>query len=418
MATVPLVDASLPRRPAPVAVARPGALAARLQSVDIVRGAVMVFMAIDHVRLFLTNADFSPTDLNRTTVAYFFTRWITHLCAPAFVFLAGTGAFLYGERHPAGVSRFLLTRGIWLIAIEMTIVRLGWTFNVDYANYVLGGVIWMIGWCMILLAGLVHLPLGAVAAFGIVMIAGHNVLDYVIAGRAQELRGSSLGWLWQILYLGGGVPLGVGGPRLAVLFSIVPWVGVMAAGYAFGAVLRQPPERRRRLCYAIGFGAIAAFAVLRVWNLYGDPRPWTPQRSGVFSLLAILNTNKYPASLLFLLMTLGPTIAALPLLERAKGALADALAVFGRVPFFFYILHIPLAHLAAVALSYWRYGEAVPWLFLNHPMGVNEPPPPGWGVSLFAVYVAIALVVFILYFPCRWFADVKARRREWWLGYL
>ena len=401
-----------------VAVAAAKPVRVRIQSVDIIRGAVMVLMALDHVRLYLTYAQFEPTNLSRTTVWYFFARWITHFCAPAFVFLAGTGAFLHGERlaTPRALSMFLLTRGAWLVLIEVTVMRFAWTFNFDYSHYMLAGVIWMIGWCMILLAGLVHLPLRAIAALGILIIAGHNIIDPYMPAIGPALRASRFAPVLQVLYFGG--PVNLFGSTLAVLFSIVPWVGVMAAGYAFGSILRLPSDRRDRLCLAIGLGAILLFAVLRGFNLYGNPRPWTPQRTTLFSLMAILNTAKYPASLSFLLMTLGPSIALIPLLERLRGAVASVLSTFGRTPFFYYVLHIPMIHLIAIVLSYVRYGYAVPWLFLNHPLMVSEPPPQGWGYSLGVVYLITAFVAFVLYWPCRWFAALKQRRTEAWLSYI
>jgi uncharacterized membrane protein len=390
----------------------------RVASLDILRGAIMAIMALDHVRLFITNAAFSPTDLSQTTAAYFFTRWITHFCAPGFVFLAGTGAFLYGTRVQTRreLSRFLLTRGAWLVLMELTILRFAWTFNFDYPHYVLGGVIWMIGWCLILMAGLVYLPVRAIATIGLIIIAGHNLSSVLMPSIMPAIRASGLLWLWQIGYSSGVVSVG-GLTYLFVLFSIVPWIGVMAAGYAFGTVITQPPARRDRLCYAIGLGAVALFVLLRTFNIYGDPRPWAPQRDLLFSLLSFLNTSKYPASLLFLLMTLGPMIALIPLLDRARGRLARDLATIGRVPFFYYVLHIPLIHLTACALSLVRYGAVVPWLRLNHPLGVDDRPPEGWGYGLPVVYLVTIAIVITLYFLCRWFDDVKRRRRDWWLRY-
>jgi uncharacterized membrane protein len=242
---------------------------ARIDSIDIVRGAVMVLMAIDHVRVY------SGLPAGGPTPGIFFTRWVTHFCAPIFIFLAGTGAYLYGQKHQdkAALSRFLVTRGVWLVLLELTLLRFGWTFNFDYAHYLLAGVIWCIGWCMILLAALVWLPTTVVGAFGVVVIAGHNLFDHFASQIVPELLKRSGIWFWQILYLGGPVKLGADGPTLAVLYSIIPWIGVMAAGYAFGAVMLLEPARRNRICFRIGFGAAAAFLVLRGFNLYGNPTP-------------------------------------------------------------------------------------------------------------------------------------------------
>jgi uncharacterized membrane protein len=378
---------------------------ARISSIDIVRGAVMVLMAIDHVRVY------SGLPAGGPPPGIFFTRWVTHFCAPAFIFLAGTSAFMYARRHP-DVSRFLATRGLWLVLLELTMLRVAWTFNVEFGGYNMAGVIWVIGWCMVALALLARLPLAAIGAFGIVIIAGHNVFD-LIPGLGSTLSESSLSGLWKILYLGfsaGPIALGNDGPQLWVLYSLVPWVGVIAAGYAFGAVLMLEPERRRRICLAIGLGSIAVFAVLRGLNLYGDPRPW---RSG----LDVLNATKYPASLSFLLMTLGPTIAVMPLLDNARGAVTRWLTVFGRVPFFYYAMHIPLIHILAIVVSRIRMGEVSGWLFASHPMA-PPPPPEGYTWSLPLLYLVWAIAVVMLHGACRWYAGLKARRSDWWMKFV
>ncbi len=365
----------------------------------------MVLMAIDHVRVFAGLPAGGPTP------GIFFTRWVTHFCAPAFLLLAGTSAFFYRRTH-RDLSRFLLTRGAWLVVLELTVIRVAWTFNFEFARYEMAGVIWAIGWCMILLAGLVKLPLRAIGAVGVAIIAGHNLLD-------SSLSAESAGWLWKVLYLGfyaGPIQLGPDGPTLVVLYSIIPWVGVMAAGYAFGGILTMEPAARNRLCLRIGLGATALFLVLRGFNLYGDPRPWSAA-GPMPALLAFLNTTKYPASLSFLLMTLGPTIALIPLLERARGALAGWTAVFGRVPFFYYVLHIPLIHALALLVSLIRLGAVSPWLFADHPMG-SPPAPEGYPWSLALLYAVWAVAIVLLYVPCRWFADLKARGKDWWLRYL
>jgi uncharacterized membrane protein len=377
----------------------------RISSIDIVRGAVMVLMALDHVRVY------SGLPAGGPSPGIFFTRWITHFCAPAFIFLAGTSAFMYARRHQ-DVSRFLLTRGLWLIVLELTILRVAWTFNVEFTGYNMAGVIWVIGWCMLALALLVRLPLKAVAAFGVIVIAAHNLTDFFPA-LGSSLAESDLSALWKILYLGfsaGPIAIGDGGTQLWVLYSLVPWVGVMAGGYAFGAVLMLEPRRRRRTCLAIGLGAMGLFLVLRVWNLYGDPRPW---QSG----LELLNATKYPASLSFLLMTLGPTIALIAMLDEARGTVARWLTVFGRVPFFFYLLHIPLIHLLALIVSRIRMGEVSPWLFASHPMA-PPPPPEGYLWSLPLLYLVWAVAVVLLYIACRWYADLRARRTDWWFRYI
>lgn len=384
----------------------------RMASIDLIRGAVMILMAIDHVRVY------SGLPAGGPTTGIFLTRWVTHFCAPAFLFLAGTSAFFYGRKHGSLVQN-LLIRGAWLIFLELTFLRVAWTFNFDFAHYEMAGVIWAIGWCMILLAGLAKLPLAVVGTIGLVIIAGHNLMDPYLGELIPALGNSSLGGFWKILYLGffaGPIRFGADGPNLIVLYSIVPWIGVMAAGYAFGKVLTLEPAQRNRICLAAGLGAIGLFLVLRGFNLYGDPRPWE-DTTPMPALFAFLNTTKYPASLAFLLMTLGPCIALIPLLERARGALARWITIFGRVPFFYYILHIPLIHALALVVSKVRLGEVSPWLFANHPMG-NPPAPDGYTWSLALLYVVFAVTIVMLYFPCQWFAALKAKRNDWWLRYV
>ena len=386
---------------------------ARITSMDVVRGLVMVLMAIDHVRVYSGQPAGGPT------AGIFFTRWITHFVAPAFVFFAGTGAFLHGAKlgDRGKLARFLASRGLWLVLLELTLLRYAWTFNFDYAHYSLAGVIWMLGWCMVLLAGIIYLPVWAIATFGVVTMVAHPIL-YPLMGAVHAADGSVLDALFKVLYLGEGFDVGKGGPPLLVLFVIIPWIGVMAAGYAFGPVMRWPADRRRAFCLKLGIGATVLFVALRAIDGFGDPRHWHDQMTkGWPGLLAFLNTSKYPASFLFLLMTLGPTIALLPLVEGAKGWLAGVLETFGHVPLFYYMLHIPLIHLAAIAVSLIRTGAVTPWLFANHPLNPGQAPA-GYQWSLPLLYLVWAVVVVILYFPCRWYAALKARNKSTWLSYL
>jgi uncharacterized membrane protein len=406
-----------PRAATPPATAP--ASPSRLASIDVLRGAAMVLMAIDHVRVY------SGVQAGGPSPAVFFTRWVTHFCAPAFVFLAGTSAFLYGRRHPH-LSRFLLTRGLWLILLELTVLRLFWTFNFDFAHYELAGVIWVLGWSMIVLAALSKLPAGVVGAIGVAVIGLHNLLDTTAGALSESLGGGARAALWKIFYIGffAGPIEGPGGsPSLTVLYSLIPWIGVMAAGYAFGAIVAMDPARKGRLCLTIGL-----LLLLRGFNLYGDPRPWSAPpphvaeaaqegRPSMPALLSFLNTTKYPASLAFLLMTIGPMLALIPLAERLRGPLARALTTFGRVPLFFYLLHIPLIHALALVVSKIRRGHVDPWLFANHPMG-NPRPPEGYTWSLPLLYLVWAVAIVLLFAACRWYAAVKARRRDWWLSYL
>ena len=366
----------------------------RIASLDIARGAVMVLMAIDHVRVFAGVPTNGPP-------AVFFTRWITHFCAPAFIFLAGTAAFLYGQKlgSPKALARFLLVRGLWLVLLELTVLRFGWTFNFDYAHFTFAGVIWAIGWCMVILAALVFLPTKVVAAVGLFIIVGHNAFGGLIGG------GENPSPIQSILYGGGGFQLGPFG--FVVLYVLLPWLGVMAAGYGFGQVMLMPPEKRRRFCLTVGAIAIVGFIVLRAAGIYGDPRPWSADKG----MLTFLNPAKYPASLLFLMMTLGPLLIAITLLENAKNRVTEWLRVFGQVPFFFYILHIPLIHVITLLISRVRSPDDTGWLIANHPMMPPEVPP-GYMYSLKLLYLVWAVVIVILYFACEWFARVKAHTRN------
>lgn len=380
----------------------------RVASIDIIRGAVMVLMALDHVRVY------SGLPAGGSTPGIFFTRWVTHFCAPAFVFLAGSSAYLAARKleSKAALSRFLFIRGAILVLLELTLVRFTWTFNLEVTS-LLAGVIWAIGWSMIGLALLVRLPVSVIAGFGLAIVGLHNLLDGLPAEQGPP--GGLPGWLWQVLYGGGPIGGDGGGAVLFVLYSLVPWIGVMAAGYAFGAILTMEPARRRRLCLIIGLGATALFVLLRTINGYGNPSPWSAGR--LPGILSFLNPAKYPASLDFLLMTLGPTIALIPLLEHARGAASRALTVFGRVPLFYYLLHIPLIHVLAILVSLVRTGSVTPWLFGNHPAMIG-PAPDGYTWSLGLLYLVTAVAVTILYFPSRWYAGRRLRGARTWMRYL
>lgn len=379
----------------------------------------MILMALDHVRWLTSSVQFDPTDLAQTNTALFFTRWVTHFCAPAFLFLAGMGVFLHGSKphRRESLSRFLLLRGFWLVIIEMTVVRLGWTANFAYNEYLFGGVIWMIGLCLIGFSLLVRLRPVVIGMVGLVIIAGHNLSDIIAPGFSGGMGQVREGLLWPILYTAGNVTLGRGGPVLAVLFPVIPWIGVMAGGYAFAHLMQRAGDRRDRWAYRIGLGAVGLFLLLRLPNLYGDPHPWTSQPRWWFTGLSILNATKYPASLVYLLMTLGPMIALMPILDRARGRLWDMVEIYGRAPFWFYVLHLPVAHLAATVVSLVTMGRVIPWLSGNQPMLVPWVPD-GYGLRLPGVYFVFVVVVVVLYLPCRWMANLKRRRRDWWLSFL
>jgi uncharacterized membrane protein len=379
----------------------------RIESIDAVRGVVMILMALDHTRDFFGSPALNPTDLNTTTVALFFTRWMTHFCAPTFCLLTGTGAFLAGRlKSTAELSRFLLTRGLWLIFLELFASRcLGWQFNFDYRVTVLV-VLWSLGWSMVVLSVLVYLPPVAVTGFGLAMIATHNLLDSVPWRN----------WFWSILH----VPnILLATPRFVVFeaYPLIPWVGVAAAGYGLGQAYNWPSDRRKTFLLRFGVVLTAAFVVLRTINRYGDPLPWSAQRSSTFTVLSFLNTTKYPPSLLFLLMTLGPATLFLWATENGMPQWLRPALIFGRVPMFYYLLHIPLIHLLAIAVCYMRYGH-VHWMF-ESPNLASFPltPPPDWGYSLTILYLMWAVVVIVLYPLCRWFGGVRQRRRDAWLSY-
>jgi len=428
---------------------RNGPTRGRVDSIDLLRGIVMVVMMLDHTRDFVHRdvlMGFDPTDLSRTNVVLFFTRWITHFCAPVFVFLAGTSAYLQFARGKSKreLSRFLFTRGLWLIILEVTVVRLAVTFSVDYSF--VGGlqVIWALGVSMIVLAALIHLPLRLVGFFGVGMIALHNLLDRfkVQSWQGPESPVPSAGAkLWILLHQGfEAFPVlwFFPSPVVFVVYPLIPWVGVMAAGYAFGAVYQWDALRRRRCLLVMGSVATALFIVLRVINIYGDPSRWTTQSSTAFTVLSFLNVTKYPPSLLFLLMTLGPALLLLAWFESGTtrterealssssvgrmqrsttvvGRLRSALVTFGRVPLFFYLLQWFTAHIISVVLHAVS-GKPVSWMFDGQTF-INGPPP-GIGFSLPVVYGCWIVGVLLLYPLCKWFAGVKARRRDWWLSYL
>jgi uncharacterized membrane protein len=380
---------------------------ARVESVDLVRGVIMILMALDHSRDFFGIPGQNPVDLTTATTALFFTRWVTHFCAPVFFLLTGTGSYLQLRRKSRGeLSRFLLTRGIWLIFLEIVVLRcFSYQFNFDYRVTMLI-VIWALGWAMITLSLLVRLPASAVTAFGAIMIAGHNLLDSV----------KSASPLWSILHAPGFV-INTPDHVVFVAYPLIPWIGVTAVGYGLGQVYAWDADRRRSFLFRLGLGLAAAFIVIRAINIYGDPGRWSAQKSGVFTVLSFLNTTKYPPSLLFLLMTLGPALILLSAVDaRTPRTLRSAL-IIGKVPLFYYVLHFTLIHLLAVATCYARYGSAH-WMFESPDLG-HYPfsPPPGWGFSLPVIYVVWAIVVATMYPLCRWYAGIKQRQNSPWLSY-
>jgi uncharacterized membrane protein len=388
---------------------------ARLASVDILRGLVMVIMALDHTRDYLTNVPFPPELIPNTNAALFFTRFITHFCAPVFSFLAGTGAFLATSRGKSvqQVSWFFFTRGLWLLFLEFTVVGFAWTF----VPWTAGSVIWILGWSMVLMAGIVRLPLRWIAVFGVGMIATHNLLD-----RIGPASFGKLAWVWTLLHAPGQIKV-TAHFTFIVLYVLIPWVGVMATGFAFGALLLRPD--RRKWILTLGISMTALFLILRGFNLYGNSTsgipfsvgPWHVQPTLSLTVISFLNVEKYPPALDYLLVTLGPALILLGLLDKAKAecGLGRILLVYGRVPMFYYILHLYLIHILAILVAF-AFHQPAAWLW--HGAIFLLRTPAGYGHGLPLIYAMWIVAVAILYLPCRWFMGYKARHRDWnWLSY-
>lgn len=396
-------------KPSPPDSTRPGP--ARLESVDLLRGFVMVLMAVDHTRGFFSNYHDDPLDLDKTTPALFLTRWMTHLCAPVFFFLAGTGAFLWQSRgrSKGELSRFLITRGLWLVVLDVTLMSwFGWKFNFS-AHQLYSVVLWAAGWNMVALAGLIWLPIWAMASVGVAMIALHNMLD----GIRPESFGYGEG-LWRILHAGGNMDV-IPGLQLEIIYPLIPWIGVGALGYCFGRILLLEAPQRRKWITLLGVTLTALFLVVRGVNVYGDPVPWSVQKNELFTAFSFVKCHKYPPSLCFLLMTLGPALLLLAAFDRKIPSLLRPLLVFGRAPLFYFLLHVPLIHSLAILVNLFRLGRAG-WLYGPQQPGV--PPPPESGFGLAGVYFFAMVVVLILYPVCKWFAEYKRQSKAGWLSYL
>jgi uncharacterized membrane protein len=428
-----MTDITVPRgaSAAQPAIAAPSLTAGiRLAQIDMLRGLVIVLMALDHVRDYFHAGAFAfdPLDPDRTNAALYATRWITHLCAPTFVFLSGVSAFLQmakGKSAP-DLARFLLTRGLWLVALEATVISFGWSFAAPYPFFL--QVIWAIGWSMIALAALVLLPRTAVLAIGAAIVAGHNLLDPL---TPQQFGSFALAWTF--LHEGG--PLEIGGtPVGMVMYPILPWAGVMALGYGLGGLFLEPAPKRNRTLLQLSGAMIALFAVLRGFNLYGNPTPWEAQGDLLRSAMAFMDVEKYPPSLMYVLATLGVGFALLRVLDsfqpaqplehgggglaRFRAAVGGVLLTFGAVPFFFYVLHIYLVHALAIAANA-ATGRDASGLF-NYLLNTFTAPEKvaHLGFPLAGAYLAWMVALALLYPACRWWARVKRTRRDWWLSYL
>ncbi len=387
----------------------------RLQSIDLVRGIAIVIMALDHTRDFYSNARIDIFDPSQTTLALFLTRWVTHICAPTFIFLAGVSAGLMAERKTTGeLSAFLCQRGVWLILVELIVISFAWSFA-DLGRPDAGGgvafilqVIWAIGASMVVLAGLIWLPARLLLPLGILIIAGHNLLD---GHWPASTFPSTPQPVWhafhsQALVVSGNL-------TFWFVYPLLPWIGVMVAGFGAARLFKLPEATRNSVLVRTGCAMIVLFLLLRGFNAYGEPRDWGTALGGwQTGSISFLNTSKYPPSLQYVLMTLGPAFLLLACAERWRGWLGNALVMFGRVPFLFYVAHLYLLHAGAMVLGMLQgYSPAqLVTGFFNF--------PDGYGLGLPGVYAVWLLAITVLYFPCAWFAEVKKRRRDWWLSYL
>ncbi|HQR05729.1 MAG TPA: heparan-alpha-glucosaminide N-acetyltransferase domain-containing protein [Gemmatales bacterium] len=416
----------------------------RLHSIDLLRGLIMVIMALDHVRDFFYFHTIDPTNLEQTTPVLFFTRWITHFCAPTFILLAGVGAALSRLRgkSPTELTCFLITRGVWLIFLEWMVVRtFGWAWNFDFA-YLPCWVIWTLGWSMIMLGILSRFPNWVPIVFGLTLIFGHHLVDHI---KGEQI--SSCSWLWHILHdpcdlvvpkLGlvvkqasdHGVVIHTGyslilmkqpsdnplpGVVLSAGYPLIPWVGVMAVGYGLGMTYGWEAKRRRRLLYQLGLACCLGFVLLRFINGYGETSHWAVQPSPIMTFISFLNCTKQPPSLCYLLMTLGPALLFLAWFDAGVGRWARPLIIFGKVPLFFYLLHLPLIHGLWVIAAWWHLHQFPAWLFSNPPLG---HVPHDFGFSLPVVYAVWVGVILMLYPLCHWYAGIKQRHKSVWLSYL
>lgn len=387
----------------------------RLNSIDLVRGIAMVLMALDHVRdFFFVEVGHDGTNLNKTWPTLFLTRWVTHFCAPVFVMLAGTGAALAIQRGKTmgEQSWFMLTRGLWLVLLELIVVHAaGWFFNFDF-TFLQAWVIWALGWTMVGMAALLWLPQRLVLILGLIIIFGHNLLDDIDSARLGPLEE-----LWLILH--GDPPVSLmffGSVELAIGYPLLPWLGVMMVGYGLGEVYTWKEPTRQRVLFYSGLTCLLLFAAIRASNLYGDPMPWI-HYGDYRVLLSELNCTKYPPSLCYLLMTLGPALVLLALTEHTDGPIARFFITFGRVPLFFYLLHLPLIHALACLACYVQLGHVGPFLYVN-PSNPASDDHMGYGFGLPVVYGVWFLVIAMLYPACIWYAGFKARHRWMILSYL
>jgi uncharacterized membrane protein len=388
----------------------------RIESIDLLRGIVIIFMALDHVRDYFhaDNFLYDPADMQQTNPAVFFTRWITHFSAPVFMFLAGTSAFLVGERKSKKqLSLFLLTRGLWLMLLEVVVINFAWSFNPAWPMFRLQ-VIWALGLCMVILSAVIYLPKQIILIIGLLILFLHNTLDNI------HTTGNTLkDFLWGELHER--KRFIIAGKTIAAGYPILSWLGIMSLGYCFGQLYKKGMDAavRKKYLLVIGSAAIFIFILLRAINMYGDKAPWSVQSSFAMTVCSFLNATKYPPSLLYTLMTLGPALIFLAFAEKPLRWFGKRIIHIGRVPLFFYILHLYLIHLLAliaVALS------GRPWTDMVLPLNANAKDAPwlaGYGFSLAVTYLWWLLIVLMLYPLCKWYDKYKTNHKEkWWLSYL
>jgi uncharacterized membrane protein len=387
----------------------------RITSIDFLRGAIMIIMALDHVRDYLFAGSFlyDPLDFAKTSGILFFTRWVTHFCAPIFMLLAGTSAFLIGQKKTKKeLSVFLLKRGLWLVFLEMIVVNFGWNFNITFPMF-LFITIWALGISMIVLAALIHLPNKLILVFCVILIAGHNLFDgFHITGNTLPAFGWSLlhdqqffTWHSEILLVG---------------YPLVPWIGVMPLGYCLGQLYTSgyDAKKRKKTLLIMGVTAIVLFILIRYSNLYGDPAKWSIQKNSLFTFLSFIKVNKYPPSLLYILMTLGPALLFLAFTEKLQNSVVKVVSVYGRVPMFYYLIHIYVIHLVAMVASGITPGENWKIWILTKPIWFTTDLK-GYGFSLPVAYLIWLIIVIALYPLCKWYDSYKqAHKEKWWLSYL
>jgi uncharacterized membrane protein len=389
-------------------------LSYRIESIDLLRGFVMIVMALDHVRDFFHISAFTDDPLNMatTTPALFFTRWITHFCAPVFVFLAGTsGWFQHMRKSTKELSGFLITRGLWLVMVEIFIINLAYSFDPNYT--VIGlQTIWSIGISMIFLGLAIWLPFPVLLSLGLIIVLGHNSLDFYEAGHTTPFS-----FTYSIIHHPGIFPLW-GNHNLLIMYPFLPWAGLMILGYCFGKLFTSyEGYQRKRILALMGVGIILLFIALRTINIYGNPEPWTVQKNKLFTFLSFIDTHKYPPSLLYMCMTIGPAILFIAWAQSAKNSLTRFIIVFGRVPFFYYVLHFFLIHIMRTLFFFFR-GHSFSEGMSDVANGIPNFVIPNEGYPLWVVYAVWMFVVLSLYPVCKWFSQYKLTHRQWWLSYL